>query len=240
VKPCWSEFQGIFKFPAPAVSRRTTATLRLALAERNGKLIHDTSIEVDLFPTEGKAPVLDAVIIGDTAMARQLGLRAVKSADLYIVTDVRRYAARRRAIEAAVEQGAAVLFLELPVGEHTLGGTKVKVEECGMSPRHFVSRATGHPLVADFRPDDFRFWHDPVQGRPSPLLYTLFTAPGWTPILTTGNGGWGGEWQPALAAAELKQGKGSYRLCQVQLAGRMKTNPVARLFASRLLGSCRE
>jgi hypothetical protein len=235
VKPCRSEFQGLLKLRAPDVASRTTATLRLALARRNGAVIHDTAIEVELFPTPEKASALDAVVIGDAAIANKLGVRPVKSADLYLVTDARRYAARRRAIESAVEQGATVVFLELPVGEHQIGGTTVKVEECGMNPRHFVSRATGHPLVADYRPQDFRFWYDPAQRRPSPLLHTLFTAPGWTPILSTGNGGWGGGWTPALAAAELLRGAGKYRICQVKLTDRVKTSPVARRFATALL-----
>ena len=188
-----------------------------------------------LFPAPETTAPLEAVVIGDAAIARQLGVRAVKSANLYVVTDARRYAARRRAIEAAVERGATVVFLELPEGEHQIGGTPIKVERCGMESRHFVSRATGHPLVADFQPDDFRFWFDPAKDRPAPLLERLFIAPGWAPVLSTGNGGWGVAWQPALAAAELKRGAGCYRICQVRLADLQKTNPVAKLFASRLL-----
>jgi hypothetical protein len=111
----------------------------------------------------------------------------------------------------------------------------VDVEICGMGPRHFVSRDTEHSLVAGFEPEDFRLWHDPAVDRIAPLLETCFRADGWTPILATGNGGWKGGWGPALAAAEKRDGAGLWRICQVALAGRTGTNPVAGLFAWRML-----
>lgn len=239
IKPCQNVFQGLLKLRAPQVENRATATLRLALATKTGTVLHNTALEVELFPAPAAGAPREAVILGDSKIARSLGLRAVRSSGLYVITDPRRYAARRAEIDGAVEQGATAVFLELPTGEHGIGGTTLRVEECGMNPRHFVSRATGHPLVSGFQPPDFRFWHDPALGHPSPLLHTLFMADGWTPILTTGTGGWGGQWKPALAAAELQKGRGRYRVCQVRLAGRTSSNPVARLFASRLLGEPR-
>jgi hypothetical protein len=104
-----------------------------------------------------------------------------------------------------------------------------------MNARHFVSRATGHPLVADFRPTDFRFWYDDRAGYVTPFLATTLSAPGWTPILTSGNGAWSGGWGPALAAAEKNHGAGRVRICQLDLANRVAGNPVARIFAARLL-----
>ena len=105
-----------------------------------------------------------------------------------------------------------------------------------MGPRHFVSRATGHPLVAGFEPDDFSFWHDAKAGFATPLLLTVLEAAGWDPILQSGNGSWQGTWQAAPAAVEKPHGKGSWRICQVKLDRRTRTNPAARIFAARLLG----
>ena len=153
-----------------------------------------------------------------------------------LIDDFALFEARRVEIEAAVKHGATAIFMELPAGEHVIGGDTIKLESCGMGGRHFVSRATGHPLVADFQPEDFRLWYDSAADRIAPLLETCFQAEGWTPILTTGNGGWGGEWGPALAAAEKRDGTGSWRICQVALAGRTVANPVAALFARRLTG----
>ena len=66
----------------------------------------------------------------------------------------------------------------------------------------------------------FKFWTDEQAGYVTPILSTTFSAAGWMPILASGNGGWGRAWGPALAAAEISLGKGTIRLCQVDLAGR--------------------
>ena len=105
-----------------------------------------------------------------------------------------------------------------------------------MCPREFVSRDTGHPLVDGCDPDDFKCWYNPEAGYFTPLLETMFEAEGWTPILTNGNGVWGGgAWRPLLAAAERPAGKGSYVICQVALAGRTQHNPTAARFVRRLI-----
>jgi hypothetical protein len=104
-----------------------------------------------------------------------------------------------------------------------------------MNPRHFVSCASGHALVEGFETNDFRFWFDDSVGYVTPFLKATFQAEGWTPILLTGNGGWRGEWGPALAAAEKQYGSGLIRICLPELRGRL-ANPVARIFARRLLG----
>jgi hypothetical protein len=126
--------------------------------------------------------------------------------------------------------------MELPVGEYDIGGSKVNVLDCVMRPREFVSRATGHPLVAGFEPEDFKCWYDPKAGYFRPLLATMFEAEGWQPILTNGNGIWMGKiWKKMFAAAELPAGNGAYIVCQVALGDRTRHNPTAAIFARRLL-----
>jgi beta-mannosidase len=157
--------------------------------------------------------------------------------DLILIDDLHEYAALCARVDAAVNAGALAVFLDLPEGEHTLMGNKIQVTTCGMGARHFVSRDSGHPCVHGFRSDDFKFWHDPAADCVTPILHRTFDAPGWTPILLSGKGGWGdAEWTPALAAAEKPVGNGMLRVCEVALAGRTETNPVAALFARRLLG----
>ena len=202
-------FQGFFAPRAPQVEKRTTFTLRLALGGV------DTAIEYEVFP----------------AMP---SIR--RSANVMLVKDYAAYRRRRAAIDRAVNNGARAVFLKLPVGEYEIGGSHVKVVDCVMRPREFVSRATGHPLVAGFEPEDFKCWYDPKAGYFRPLLASLFEGEGWIPILTSGNGVWGGTaWKPMLAAAEKPAGKGSYVVCQIELTGRTKHNPPAAIFARRLL-----
>jgi hypothetical protein len=91
---------------------------------------------------------------------------------------------------------------------------------------HFLSRATGHPLVEGFEEFDFRFWFNPIEGYLTPLADTKLEGDGWNPVLLT---------QGSMAVAERPFGKGQVILCQVLLADRTTTNPTARLFAERLL-----
>jgi len=52
------QFQGNLKWDVPAVSVRQPLTLRLGLFGSGGKLLHDTSVELDIFPAsaKGKTP----------------------------------------------------------------------------------------------------------------------------------------------------------------------------------------
>ncbi len=246
IEPCRVTFQGYLRIPAPEVNRRRTATLRMAVAGRDGKVIHETAVDSELFPAGGAELPERVKVLGGgtaTALARELELRVSRAkpqrGDVILIGDSTAYKANRRAVDAAVRDGATALFLELPPGEYGIGGTTVTVKEAGMNPRHFASRATGHRLVRGFRPLDFFFWYDSAAGYVTPILATTFRAEGWTPILATGDGDWGSDWGPALAAAELRRGEGRYIVCQVALAGRL-VNPVACLFAERLIASAQK
>ena len=90
-------------------------------------------------------------------------------------------------------------------------------------------------MADGFLPQDFKFWFDERSGHAAPILHTVLDGKGWTPILLSGDGGWSRPWGSADAAAERKDGLGVWRVCQVDLLDRVRTNPVARLFARRLL-----
>jgi len=232
-------FQGFFKPIAPKVPHRTTFTLRLALADGD-RILRDTEIEYEVFPTIPSHRTASVLALG-TGKARQLVQELnlcteTTSPPVYVIDEYAAYLTRRHEIDSAVTRGARAVFLELPVGDYQVGGSAVHVEECVMRAREFTSRATGHRFVKDFEPEDFKCWYDPEAGYFRPLLPTVFEADGWQPILTNGNGIWGkGTWKKMLAAAEKPMGKGAYIICQVRLAGRTRHNPVAALFARRLL-----
>jgi hypothetical protein len=252
VPSCSSAFQGFLRLPAPPVAARHAVTLRLALVAADGGVLHDTAVDVEVFPAQAADIAMQAaslrhsagrvcVVAPDESEAGRLAqaLAATPVAlgdagpgDAILIGDATREAG---AVAAAVGRGATAIYLGLPPGRHETMGGAVEVTPCGMNARHFVSRATGHPLVADFRPTDFRFWYDDRAGYVTPFLATTLSAPGWTPILTSGNGAWSGGWGPALAAAEKNHGAGRVRICQLDLANRVAGNPVARIFAARLL-----
>jgi hypothetical protein len=243
---CSSAFQGFLCLRAPEVRKRSQAIVRLGLTGESGKVLHDTSIRLDIFPKPDPAPARRAFIVGAqdgkaARLASELELSPVYSGpievhDVILADDPQEFAHRRRAILRAVQQGTTAVLLEWPAGSHEIAGNRVEITPCGMGARHFVSRASGHRFCATFTPSDFRFWYNADGSCITPLLATTFIAAGWVPILTSGNGDWASGWKPALAAAEKRWGEGYFRLCQVALAGRIVGNPAATLFARQLLG----
>ena len=247
---CDSAFQGWLRFRRPEVPGRETIAIRLALVDQQGDTIHDTELALEVFlrPAVLDRPVvaLDDEDLRAARLLHELGVQPTNvdraPADAtYLVGDaaaLRRYA---EVLAAAAEAGATIVILELRPGDHDLLGQSVAVKACGMNARHFASRATGHALVADLRPQDVRFWYDGDADMITPFLRATFcgdeaSRQGWTPILASGNGDWSSGWGPALAAAERPLDRGVVRLCHVDLAGRVQGNPVAYLLAGRLLG----
>ena len=136
-----------------------------------------------------------------------------------------------QALKKAAE-GHTVLLEKLAPGKYNIGESVICVKEAGMLPMHFVSRDTGHPLAEGFLPKDFSYWYDQEKDMITPILDATFTGTGEiTPILLSGNVGDNGEWQSAMAAAEIPVGKGKIILCEVDL--RLE-NPVARIFYNRI------
>lgn len=242
IPPCSSLCQGLLQLPTPVVADRTVLTVRLALLDSAGHVLHDTALELALFPpatalgariavigkSEGKAATLVREVGGLTVGKLSDDIAAV------VIDDLELFRECEAEVRAKVEQGIPAVFIELPEGEHILLANKIKVEACGMGPRHFVSRATGHSLVCGFHPEDFRFWYDRHVDCPAPLLHSLVKGEGWDAVLKTGQGGWGLAWSPAAACVEKKLGCGVIRVCQLDLAGRMD-HPIAREFAKRLV-----
>ncbi len=132
-----------------------------------------------------------------------------------------------------VHEGKTVILEWLAPGRYQLAGLEVDVKACGMLPLHFVSRATGHPAVAEFKANDFRWWYESALDRVSPLLHATFTAPDMTPVLVSGNVNASGLWDQALACAEVAVGSGRLVICQLPVSARQDV-PVARLFARSL------
>lgn len=252
VPVCDVAFQGFLPLPMPTTDIRIPITVRLGLLDPEGQVLHDCAVTLEVFPEPVSIPPIASqrrlYITGNlegkaARLARELNLSPTQFEDItdsetttILIDDFTQYEKQEAAILDAARQGATVVFLELREGKFQVAESTVKVIPCGMNPVHFVSRATDHPLVTDFNADDFKFWYDADRGYVTPLLATTFTAEGWRPILTSGNGSWGSDWQPALAAAEISYGAGRFRICQMTLAGRMQISPVARLFARRLLG----
>ena len=224
----------------PDVADRENLTVAASLVDSDGHALHHTSLTLTVFYAADESGVSPA-LAGNNPRALSfldsldLGGSTGKDEDVILITDVSHYLAAKEEIDRRVRNGAAAVFLSLPEGSHTIGDSSIAVHAAGMGSRHFVSCASGHPLADGFLPQDFKFWFDERSGHASPILHTVLDGEGWTPILLSGDGGWSRPWGPVAAAAERREGRGVWRVCQVDLLDRVRTNPVARLFARRLL-----
>jgi hypothetical protein len=59
IKACEPQFQGNLEFTTPDVTNRQPVTVRLGLFDRSGKLLHDSAVNLDLFPAAIKGKKLD-------------------------------------------------------------------------------------------------------------------------------------------------------------------------------------
>lgn len=118
------------------------------------------------------------------------------------------------------ENEDVVLITKLENGEHEIAGETVKVIDCPHTPVYFLSRKTGHPAVAEFEADDFKYWYDAAEDRLTPVAKQCFTAEGFKTILNCN-----GDFEPYHAVAEkVYEGKRYV----IALADLRQENPVAK------------
>ena len=118
------------------------------------------------------------------------------------------------------ENDNVVLITELKNGEHEIAGETVTVVDCPHTPVYFLSRKTGHPAVAEFEPDDFKYWYDAAEDRLTPVAKQCFTAEGFTTIINCN-----GDFEPYHAVAEkVYEGKRYV----ISLADLRQENPIAK------------
>ncbi len=240
-----SRFQGYICYKAPVVKERTPVKIRLALIDEKSNIYFDTELEPEIFPEPEPCCGCDIPVLGQEdgparSFAEDLDINSKTKkindkTKVILIDDYEKYEQNRKNIDEAVKNGARAVFFELPPGKYDIAGSPVEVKPCSMNPVQFVSRKTGHPLVSGFLQDDFKFWYDEQAGYITPILYNTFLADDFIPVLTSGNLNPDNVWDKALAAAEKKYGSGSFIINQVKLAGRLKTNPAAGIFAGRLI-----
>ncbi len=115
---------------------------------------------------------------------------------------------------------------KLENGQHEIAGETVTVADCPRRPPYFLSRKTGHPAVAEFKPKDFWMWYDRNADRLTPLAKQCFRAEGFRPVLIC-NGSYE-TWQ--VVGEKMYQGK-RYVIC---LADLRFENPAAKRLSRNL------
>ena len=209
-----SFMQGDITFTMPETDDRTLYTLRAILTDANGKVLHYSDEEIEIFRRE-KTEIPTATIVSGED-----------------------FEAQKEELLKKAKNGETVIIQNLRPGIYDIDGKEVKVKACGMRALHFVSRKTGHPLVEGFTPYDFRLWYNEKEDMMTPILRYTFLAEDAKPILTSGNSlkgsAWGQKLYPALACAELPVGKGKIIINEVDLDSHLQ-NPIAVRFYNRLV-----
>ena len=158
-----------------------------------------------------------------------------KQADVIWVSDYRLYEQHKDELEQMAHSGKRVILYQVPVGEHKIGGTNVKVQNTSMGSYYFTSPQTGHRFSKNAKPFDFRMWFDEKEEYIMPFLDKIVMADDWNAILSTGNTNWVEDHGKAAAVAELKFGKGEIIICELDIENKLKTNPVAHNFINQIL-----
>ena len=236
------QFQGFIKWKTPSVKVRTAYTLRAELINEKGESKSQNKFEFEVFPKPAVSKKNVFVLANAEgraeALARQAGCQrasSIETADVILIDDFTKYAESANHINELVNLGKTLLFLELKAEQYRIAGTIVSVQKTSMGDYYFASPETGHPLVKNFKPFDFRFWYDGRKGLIEPILANTFSAANWNPILSSGATDWLADKGTVMAAGELKYGKGVFRICEVQLADMVDFNPTALIFFNNLL-----
>jgi hypothetical protein len=246
-----ADFQGYFRYQVPQVAQREKLTLRLGLKDFLGQLIHDSNMEIEVFPAFNKAKNagVRVAIVGPPKgrawkLALALGLEphlftsVCKHARLAFVDDVDAYEMVGESARAFAEQGGTVVFLEQPAGTvWRLGDTDVAIKE--MTGREFVSRKTGHPLVAGFQPFDFSYWYHAQKDYIEYVATSYLDGRGLIPILLTSENVSPSDAKSQRSvrpvSAELRVGKGSWIVSQLNATERVLYEPVAAAYYQALI-----
>ena len=239
---CGPAGQGLLEITLPDCCERSELTISATLVDAKGTALHDSQISLAVFPKPKPEAREVFVFPGDAnaeAALEALGIAKAsglpQDAAVILVSDAAILCSESQTLSQAVRAGALVVLLPLPTGQYTFGDATLEVRASGMGARHFVSCDSGHPMVAGFQREDFKFWFNEQLGYASPILSTVLEAPEWNPILLSGDGGWARKWGPVPVAVERRDGKGCWRVCQVDLLHRLRSNPAAHFFALGLL-----
>ena len=243
-------FQGFFHYQAPEVTQRERLTIRVGLKDTSGRLIHDSTTEVEVFPAlnPAKNSGVSVAIVGQPdgrawKLAQALGLQphlfstAAERASIAFVDAIDAYEMVRPSLLSFAERGGTAVFLEQKPGAVWHAG-KADVTVKSMLGREFVSRKTGHPLVASFQPFDFSYWYDAPKDYIEYVATSYVEGPGIVPIVQSAESVRPGDTNPERkilpVAAELRVGKGSVVFSQLKATERVSYEPVAAAYYQAL------
>ncbi len=233
---CTANNMGNLEFAVPTVAERTAYTIRVVLLDEDKNTVDWATHVIEAFPVTESAKT-GVCAYGDDAISlvEDMEYTQDENSNIIIVSDYSEYLSRKEDIDKRVNAGAKLIHLRLGTDVYEICAQKLDIKFSAMLPLHFVSRDTGHIYTDGIKADDIKYWYDELQERIAPILMDSFCDDTFTPILYTGNANEAKEWSRALAAAEKKIGDGKLIICQVDLVNRVKSNPIAKIFAQNMI-----
>lgn len=250
VPGCDVEFQGYIPVTLPQVEHRTDLIIQAAVIDADGKVINSDEIKLEVFPATkeslGKVCLLGATEAFAEKLAAAYAFEEVKLEDIdqdtaIVACNFEKYQESEEKILEAVEKGAKVLLMHLPLGTQCVAGHNIEVTRCINGPVHFVTRSKTHEWTKDLKTNDVRYWYNEDMGCISPVLSEVFETEGFEPVLTSAKRERQDDrydpksWRMVPAIARKKLGKGDLIVSQIDFSNRIATNPVAKLLLGRML-----
>lgn len=233
IPACTSIGAAQVRFKLPSIESREHARLRLQiLSAGRQEMLGTSTFEFSVFPQLETTLEIEKLEAALSAITGQPYFEW--NSDTILVGNLSFTTHTLEDLLHRVQSGATLIFYHLDAGSYDIGADHIEIKPIGMGQLIFASRATGHPCVEGFEPDDFRLWFDDAVGYANTFAEHVILGEGWQPVLMAGHGGFGEAWQPAPVVAEKQHGKGRLIVCQLQLTGRLQHNPPAQLFANKL------
>jgi hypothetical protein len=248
VSPLAAAFQGRLRWRTPVVDAPTALTIRASLLAADDTILHDCCLALTLWPKVDYTVLAGCrtAVLGETGgrawrLAEMFGAaarpwnRSGEKFDLLIVDDAKALTAHEAEVLAFVEYtGGTLLGLPQPAESvWRLGPHCVEVR--GLRGHQFVSRKTGHPVVAGLDPFHFSLWYDHERDRIAHLLDAGLAGEDVCPITLTGKGLWYIEREEIPAGIEKQIGSGRLILDQVRAPERLAGEPRAAIYMAQLL-----
>jgi hypothetical protein len=248
MRPVKSICQGALRVRLPDVRERGELEVFAVLKSAAGKSLSFNSFKMQVFPPLQVAERASVVVLDGNGGAvhrllNELGVAPCKEAAwpadaVIFIGDMGLYEQNRKAVDRHVQAGGTALFYGVPQGCWKIGLHSLQILPCGMNPRVFVSRKTGHPLVDGFSPRDFGWWYSSDVDAIAPLLKFCIAPNSWDSVLSTINPteglGEARQWADADAVASVSWGKGKIIVCELKL-DHCLMNPAGRLLLERML-----
>lgn len=212
------ENPGVVMFKLPQVSTRTKLVMEAKLRDS----YH--TVEFEVYPE--LSSIAKRVCSQDEKTMQVASLELSDDAPTKYILSYDEYQERKSELELFVQEGGRVILADLPLGCRDLFGKNFTVRACPMMSVHFSQVFDDHPIMKDFKENDFRYWFDSEVGYIKPFGEKVFLAEG-VAMMLGGCTAERDEWKRAYIAGSFSYGKGDVIVSLIDLSTRVSDNPTA-------------